>query len=412
LSSAVATLASVYAEVYLPHDVMPIRFEVPPSWLRIPPLQNDLDAERRGLIIYGWDNQRAEQWEHFLDCIVPSSLPTFRMLHVVLPHDPWDYLPSGRHYQDGDFTRFPLGAHGTIGELWSADPLAVDIAWQRYLLQLQFTDRLLGRLLDRLESQRLLEETLLVVVADHGMAFVPGLSRREPEPETLPDLVSVPLFIKLPGQTAGTIDDRNVEIIDILPTIADVLQLELPRPTDGQSLLDPQLPPRPRKTVRLTRGELALPPDFPERRRYLERLLQRFGPGGPGDRLMKFSLEPDWLGRPIDSFSLGPDSALRIALIEGGNYVAADASGFVPCYFHGQVVDADPDLLPVRFVVAVNGVIGGVARTLNDPQCFDQWQTLVDDALFHPGHNDVGIYEVRAGGTSPAQTELRRCRFR
>ena len=39
--------------------------------------------------------------------------------------------------------------------------------------------------------------------------------------------MSVPLFIKLPGQTEGRIDDRNVESVDILPTIADVLGISI-----------------------------------------------------------------------------------------------------------------------------------------------------------------------------------------
>ena len=52
----------------------------------------------------------------------------------------------------------------------------------------------------------------------------------------------VPLFIKLPHQNAGIMTDRNVETIDVFPTIADVLQMTPEVAVDGCSLLDDRQP--------------------------------------------------------------------------------------------------------------------------------------------------------------------------
>ena len=79
------------------------------------------------------------------------------------------------------------------------------------------------------------DRSLIVVTADHGVSFVPGQPFRGICQEIYPETLSVPLFVKLPGQHEGRASDRNVEAIDILPTIADVLKIRLPWETRGSS---------------------------------------------------------------------------------------------------------------------------------------------------------------------------------
>jgi hypothetical protein len=82
---------------------------------------------------------------------------------------------------------------------------------------------------------------------DHGVSFRPNDQRRPPTAKNLPDLMHVPLFVKLPHQTSGAKDDRNAENVDILPTIADFLDIT-PRPQcDGESLLDENREEHPQK---------------------------------------------------------------------------------------------------------------------------------------------------------------------
>jgi arylsulfatase A-like enzyme len=46
----------------------------------------------------------------------------------------------------------------------------------------------------------------------------------------------VPLYVKLPGQTAGVGVGTRVSLVDVLPTVLDVLGLPAPAATDGVSL--------------------------------------------------------------------------------------------------------------------------------------------------------------------------------
>ena len=55
----------------------------------------------------------------------------------------------------------------------------------------------------------------------------------------------VPLLVKAPGQTAGQIDDRPARTIDVLPTMADVLDVDMPDDVDGVSLLESEPAPGP-----------------------------------------------------------------------------------------------------------------------------------------------------------------------
>ena len=52
---------------------------------------------------------------------------------------------------------------------------------------------------------------------------------------TSQDLAFVPFFVKLPGERKGQVVDRHVRIVDVLPTIADALDVELPWKVDGRS---------------------------------------------------------------------------------------------------------------------------------------------------------------------------------
>ncbi len=75
----------------------------------------------------------------------------------------------------------------------------------------------------------------MVVTADHGVSFRAGQPRRLATHENFPDIASVPMFVKAPGQAEGRVDDSPVRTIDVLPTIADLLELRSGWDFDGRS---------------------------------------------------------------------------------------------------------------------------------------------------------------------------------
>ena len=96
-------------------------------------------------------------------------------------------------------------------------------------------------MLTKLRAENLLQKSLLIVTADHGEGFVPGEQARTLDAATTADLGFIPMFMKLPNQSAGVLDERNWTHVDLVPTIADVVNVKLPQQLDGQSAL---LPPR------------------------------------------------------------------------------------------------------------------------------------------------------------------------
>ena len=154
------------------------------------------------------------------------------MKHVLLPHGPYLYLPSGARTRSGPRDLVP-GMNGVPG---FHDPFLTRHNEQRYLLQLQFVDRLIGRLLEKLESEAMYDRTLLVVTADHGISWQSGVrTRRSVSLSNVEELTPVPLIVKAPGQRRGRISDAYARTLDVTPTIADVLGLPLGYRADGSS---------------------------------------------------------------------------------------------------------------------------------------------------------------------------------
>ena len=167
----------------------------------------------------------------FMAALHPGDRPLAAVLHLVSPHWPWRYLPDGTEYAEtAEGADLPINGDG--------DPWVANLERQRHLLQASYTDRLLGQILQRLEESEVFDDAVVVVTADHGVAFHGDPNRRLPVPEALPEIMWTPLLVKTPGQTEARIDDANVESIDVLPTLAALLGVEIPWDVDGIDVAD------------------------------------------------------------------------------------------------------------------------------------------------------------------------------
>ncbi len=175
-----------------------------------------------------------ERFVNSLEVAAEGDKPRLDFLHLEMPHYPWHYLPTGQkhRYVPGD----PPGE--AYLELWQSVP-GTEAARQRHLLQVQATDLMLGTILDRLRAINAFEDSLVVVTADHGVSFTLGEPARNPSAKNLPDVLWTPLLIKYPGQSSGVVDDRRAESIDVLPTVAEAIDAEVPVKIDGKTLLGP-----------------------------------------------------------------------------------------------------------------------------------------------------------------------------
>ncbi|MBS11930.1 MAG: hypothetical protein CME19_10070 [Gemmatimonadetes bacterium] len=100
-----------------------------------------------------------------------------------------------------------------------------------------YIDTEVGRLLDRVDALGLAEDTLIIYVSDHGEYL--GEHRMIRKSKALYDcLTRIPLIIRLPGLVpANERRDEFTEIVDLMPTILDIIGLDHPDGIQGRSLM-------------------------------------------------------------------------------------------------------------------------------------------------------------------------------
>ncbi|HKH18499.1 MAG TPA: sulfatase-like hydrolase/transferase [Solirubrobacteraceae bacterium] len=239
---------------------------------------------------------RAARFEQLVRTIERSPLKTLYFKHSLLPHVPFQYLPSGRRYLTEPHEPIP-GLSGAPS--WGNEFLLAQ-AYQRHILQMAFADRLLGTLLERLKRTGLYDRALVVVTADNGESFLHHAHRHVATPENVHEIAATPLIIKAPGQRRGRIDDGSARTIDVLPTIADLLGARLPWPVEGRSIWSrPARPPQRVEFLERSGDRLVLAfSDFKRRvRTSLARKLQVFGSNGAAPDMFNIGPHPELAGR-------------------------------------------------------------------------------------------------------------------
>ena len=166
----------------------------------------------------------------------PQERPGLHFLHVMAPHRPWGRLPSGRVRPVADDYGVPPEVRETLR--LPRDRALSRRLWRAHLLQVGYADRLLGRVLDRLRSTGQYDESLVVVVADHGVSFRPGAPMRDVSTANVNGVGAVPLFVKRPGGEGRGTDPVAAQSIDVLPTILDSIGAATPPGVQGRSLLE------------------------------------------------------------------------------------------------------------------------------------------------------------------------------
>ncbi|WBB70882.1 sulfatase-like hydrolase/transferase [Micromonospora sp. WMMD812] len=309
------------------------------------------------------DDNQPVRFTSFLAGLKPEPRPTLHFLHLLMPHSPWAFLPSGARYDAPD--DLPNDGSG-----W------VELARQRHLAQLGYTDRLIGETLRTLRATGLYDQATVVVTADHGVSFKPGFQGRGLDAiNAAPGEVAwVPMFVKEPGQRAGRVDDRNWEHVDLLPTVADEAGIRLPWRVDGRSARSAPRPAgqkhfydRPAEPITIPDGVPA-PPPLPAPHPLVGTVVgQR--PGGGSARVADLAA----------FHATDPDT------------------GTLPALVWGTVPDQVPD--GTLLAVAVNGRVGAVVPVVPPDAGGRRFAALLaDDRLFHAGQNQLDVYEIAGDG--------------
>ena len=359
---------------------------------------------------------REQRWQirdwvflSFVNRIQPSDSPVLYFLHTLLPHLPWTYLPSGKEYRPSDVFRFP---HGITRETWGTDEWETVQGFQRHLLQAQYADALLGTLLARLREVGLYDRSLIIVAGDHGVSFWPNESRRSVAEKNRADILAVPLFVKLPHQQEAVVSERNVEIIDIFPTIADVLDAELPWAVDGQSALGPPQSERSQKQmfrkVRQDVEHLVFKPGLEELANTVRRKISLFGSGEDPRSIYRIGRFRSLVGRTIEQLAPASTSDLELKLKNERSFQEVDLDRpFIPAHIEGQIIarQRSPDRL--HLAVAVNGRIEAVTQTYQGPESAWSFTAMVPETVFKAGSNRVEVLVILESEGGPSLASIR-----
>jgi len=179
-----------------------------------------------------------------------DSRPWMMTVSFTHPHDPyvarqgfWDLydhdtipMPLVERPDDGDLDPHSRRLHHVIGAD-DADVTDEQIRNARHasLANISYVDRHLGALLDVLDRHDMADDTVVVFTADHGdMLGERGLWYKMCYFE---HACRIPMIVRTPSSTVGTVVDSHVSLLDVAPTLLDLARVEPPAVMDGASLL-------------------------------------------------------------------------------------------------------------------------------------------------------------------------------
>jgi arylsulfatase A-like enzyme len=162
--------------------------------------------------------------------------PFFLVLDSFDPHEPWD--PPEEYvslYSDDYQGRDPIVPnYGT--SRW-IDARQLERMRALYSGEVTMVDRWFGRFLDKMESTGRMDDTLLLVLADHGVALGEHGYTGKPANVLWPEVTDIPFYIRHPeGTGAGKTSDYFASTHDVAPTILGVLGIDPLQEMDGQDL--------------------------------------------------------------------------------------------------------------------------------------------------------------------------------
>ncbi|MGT2865515.1 sulfatase [Streptococcus fryi] len=160
----------------------------------------------------------------------------FIQVEVFDPHEPFD-VPSKYMEMYDDVYTGPYFETPNYGEV-DVPEEAVDYIRKRYAALMTMTDVHFGRLIDKMKSLNLYEDTLIIVTSDHGYFLGERNLFGKNYMHNYNELAAIPLFVKDPinrkkGEHVNTVSQN----IDIMPTILEYFGIDIPTDVQGKSWL-------------------------------------------------------------------------------------------------------------------------------------------------------------------------------
>jgi arylsulfatase A-like enzyme len=173
----------------------------------------------------------------------------FLLVDTWDPHEPWDPPP----YYVELYERNGLERPAVTPPYWYWEEAGLtkaqlSSAHAHYCGEITMVDRAIGRLLERVESLGIMDDTAIIFTSDHGFYFGEhgilgkGLfSKGEEDVEwhrcpLFDEICRVPLIIRVPGGNAARVSSM-ITSPDLMPTILDLAEVPVPASVQSASLL-------------------------------------------------------------------------------------------------------------------------------------------------------------------------------
>lgn len=328
-----------------------------------------------------------------------SSIPTLHFAHVLLPHRPWQLTPDMRTTRFVNTDKRDAKVEDRVRD-----------EYQAFLAQYVATDRIVLQLVNDMKKSANWNRTMIIVTADHGLAFEPGESKRKdvnPErTDTLEEIYRTPLFVKFPDQQTAAVNDCPVHGYDVMPMVVNATGLDAGWEFDGVDVTR-DCPSRPVRTIWWNGGRTTLTSDEGAAVVSARRFDEWVDADGDVDSIAKTAgyegwfdvvvppgavREPGvrrWTNRDVTSFRLVGDGTFASTPLQfDGNIVATstfgdDAVGLVVT--EGRVVAVIPELATMQ-------------------PGTNAYRSMVLPSALTPGRHDPVLYVARGTPSSPVLT--------
>jgi hypothetical protein len=343
-------------------------------------------------------SNRIAKFDDWLGQISRSEHPTLFFDHTLLPHNPLLYTTSGKRYRVSAHEPIPGVPHAAS----FADPWFVRQGQQRYLMQVELVDAMVGRMEARLKAQGLWNRATVVITADNGEGW--GHLDSDPhriDQRTLAQIVQTPLIFKAPGQRHGGYSDKRVRVTDLLPTLARLSHVKLGG-VAGRSFLGPGADKIPAGPIRAydDRGRVYHFTGRSLDRQIKADVAQRIAIFGQHTRdLFHIGPQPGLLGRPVSGLRVTEARNLRGTLGPQPQLQHVDRKAYVvPTHLVGSV-QGKAARRGVPIAAAVNGTIAATGRMARVRGSAKIWVSLmIPESALRDGRNEVRLFLLRRDG--------------
>jgi arylsulfatase A-like enzyme len=167
-----------------------------------------------------------------------KNKPFFLYIHFLDPHNPYTPPPPFNNFFDKEYKGI-IDGNQTKPEYipyYKQNQKELYHLISLYDEEIRYTDFRFSKIIKKLSELEILEKSLVIFLSDHGEEFLEHGHLRH-STSVYSELINIPLIIRYPKLFWEKRELKNVQHIDIFPTILHISGIELPLYLEGKNIL-------------------------------------------------------------------------------------------------------------------------------------------------------------------------------